>query len=196
LQLIPTPKWKLVVDIRDEAVVAVSCSAGVTTSMATEAIEQSREVHAKTATVQMDRRASQHHPHHAQPHGGPPQQQHGGPPPPPHQQQQQQQQQPPQPPQQHPGVRELRVEDALMYLDDVKAEFKDRPDVYTEFLGIMKNFKSQEVDTPGTIARVSKLFQGYDKLILGFSTFLPDGYKITLADLERQEAERQTQERA
>jgi paired amphipathic helix protein Sin3a len=93
-------------------------------------------------------------------------------------------------------MRELRVEDALMYLDDVKTEFKDRPRVYNEFLGIMKNFKSQEVDTPGVIARVSKLFRGYNKLILGFNTFLPDGYKISLADLERQEAERNAQERA
>jgi paired amphipathic helix protein Sin3a len=92
-------------------------------------------------------------------------------------------------------MRELRVEDALMYLDDVKTEFKDRPRVYNEFLGIMKNFKSQEVDTPGVIARVSKLFRGYNKLILGFNTFLPDGYKISLADLERQEAERNAQER-
>jgi paired amphipathic helix protein Sin3a len=86
-------------------------------------------------------------------------------------------------------MRGLRVEDALLYLDDVKREFRGRPHVYNEFLGIMKNFKSQEVDTPGVIARVSKLFRGYNKLILGFNTFLPEGYKISLADLERQEAE-------
>ena len=54
-------------------------------------------------------------------------------------------------------MRELRVEDALLYLDDVKREFGDRPMVYNEFLSIMKNFKSQEVDTPGVIAKVSKL---------------------------------------
>ena len=82
-------------------------------------------------------------------------------------------------------MRELRVEDALIYLDDVKREFGDRPRIYNEFLEIMKNFKSQEVDTPGVIDRVSRLFRGYNKLILGFNKFLPDGYKISLQDLER-----------
>jgi paired amphipathic helix protein Sin3a len=94
------------------------------------------------------------------------------------------------------GMRELRVEDALLYLDDVKREFKDRPAIYNEFLAIMKNFKSQEVDTPGVIDRVSKLFRGYNNLILGFNTFLPDGCKISLADLERAEALRVAEEQA
>mmetsp|Transcript_13355 Transcript_13355/g.40406 ORF Transcript_13355/g.40406 Transcript_13355/m.40406 type:complete len:799 (-) Transcript_13355:644-3040(-) len=44
----------------------------------------------------------------------------------------------------------------------------------------MKNFKAQEIDTPGVIRQVSHLFQGHNKLILGFNTFLPDGYKIGL----------------
>jgi paired amphipathic helix protein Sin3a len=94
------------------------------------------------------------------------------------------------------GMRELRVEDALLYLDDVKREFGDRPRVYNEFLAIMKNFKSQEVDTPGVIARVSKLFRGYNNLILGFNKFLPDGYKIRLEDLVQQDQERARQEAA
>jgi paired amphipathic helix protein Sin3a len=85
-------------------------------------------------------------------------------------------------------MRELRVEDALIYLDDVKREFGDRPAIYNEFLEIMKNFKSQVVDTPGVIDRVSRLFRGYNKLILGFNKFLPDGYKISLQDLERNDA--------
>jgi paired amphipathic helix protein Sin3a len=96
----------------------------------------------------------------------------------------------------HPGMRELRVEDALLYLDDVKREFKNFPGVYNEFLTIMKNFKTQEVDTPGVIQRVSKLFRGYNRLILGFNTFLPDGYKISLADLQRIEAEERAREQA
>jgi len=88
-----------------------------------------------------------------------------------------------------PGMRELRVEDALLYLDEVKREFGNRPRIYNEFLAIMKNFKSQEVDTPGVIARVSKLFRGYNNLILGFNKFLPDGYKISLQDLQAADAQ-------
>ena len=86
---------------------------------------------------------------------------------------------PPPPPQ----PRELKVEDALLYLDQVKLEFGDRPRIYNEFLEIMKNFKSNVIDTPGVIDRVRTLFRGYNKLILGFNTFLPDGYKIEMADL-------------
>ena len=83
-----------------------------------------------------------------------------------------------------PQMRELKVEDALLYLDQVKLEFGDRPRIYNEFLEIMKNFKAQEIDTPGVIRRVSTLFRGYNNLILGFNTFLPEGYKIELKDLE------------
>ena len=82
-----------------------------------------------------------------------------------------------------PPPRELKVEDALLYLDQVKLEFGDRPRIYNEFLEIMKNFKSNVIDTPGVIDRVRTLFRGYNKLILGFNTFLPDGYKIEMADL-------------
>ena len=57
--------------------------------------------------------------------------------------------------------RELKVEDALLYLDQVrrtlyigsitclivdskvKMEFQDKPHIYNEFLDIMKNFKAQ-----------------------------------------------------
>ncbi len=81
-------------------------------------------------------------------------------------------------------MRELKVEDALNYLDQVKIEFGSRPRIYNEFLEIMKNFKAHELDTPGVIMRVSDLFRGYNKLILGFNTFLPDGFKISIKDLE------------
>jgi histone deacetylase complex regulatory component SIN3 len=39
--------------------------------------------------------------------------------------------------------RPLNVTDALSYLDAVKVQFQDQPDVYNCFLDIMKEFKSQ-----------------------------------------------------
>lgn len=42
-------------------------------------------------------------------------------------------------------------QDALTYLDQVKVQFHDQPDVYNRFLDIMKDFKSQ--------AYVEALFQ-------------------------------------
>ncbi|PWN17764.1 hypothetical protein BCV69DRAFT_285648 [Microstroma glucosiphilum] len=72
----------------------------------------------------------------------------------------------------------LNVKDALSYLDQVKLQFAEQPDVYNRFLDIMKDFKSQSIDTPGVIERVSTLFRGHPSLIQGFNTFLPPGYRI------------------
>ncbi|CAH1169902.1 unnamed protein product [Phaedon cochleariae] len=82
--------------------------------------------------------------------------------------------------QQSPGsnFQRLKVEDALSYLDLVKYKFGSKPQVYNDFLDIMKEFKSQSIDTPGVIQRVSNLFKGFPELIVGFNTFLPPGYKI------------------
>lgn len=41
------------------------------------------------------------------------------------------------------GYRPLNVIDALAYLDKVKGQFSDKPNVYNQFLDIMKDFKSQ-----------------------------------------------------
>uniref|UniRef100_A0A1I7WHQ2 HDAC_interact domain-containing protein n=1 Tax=Heterorhabditis bacteriophora TaxID=37862 RepID=A0A1I7WHQ2_HETBA len=60
----------------------------------------------------------------------------------------------------------------------VKTQFADEPNVYTQFLDIMKDFKSQTIDTPGVITRVSRLFRGRSSLIMGFNTFLPPGFEV------------------
>ena len=95
---------------------------------------------------------------------------------------------PPQQPTGNSQFQRLKVEDALSYLDQVKYKFGNQPQVYNDFLDIMKEFKSQSIDTPGVIARVSCLFKGYPELIVGFNTFLPPGYKIEVRpDLNRTE---------
>lgn len=80
------------------------------------------------------------------------------------------------------GYRQLKVEDALAYLEQVKAQFHCVPRVYNDFLDIMKEFKAQTIDTSEVIRRVSSLFEGHRDLILGFNTFLPPGYKIELRE--------------
>ncbi|GIY36696.1 hypothetical protein CEXT_216131 [Caerostris extrusa] len=79
----------------------------------------------------------------------------------------------------------LKVEDALSYLDQVKYKFGNQPQVYNDFLDIMKEFKSQSIDTPGVIQRVSNLFRGHPELIVGFNTFLPPGYRIEVQPNEQ-----------
>lgn len=63
----------------------------------------------------------------------------------------------------------LKVEDALTYLDQVKFKFGNQPQVYNDFLDIMKEFKSQSIDTPGVIQRVSNLFKVRLQAIRTFS---------------------------
>lgn len=74
----------------------------------------------------------------------------------------------------------LTTNDALSYLKAVKDMFQDKKDKYEEFLEVMKQFKAQRLDTTGVILRVKELFRGHRALILGFNTFLPKGYEITL----------------
>ncbi|OJJ46130.1 hypothetical protein ASPZODRAFT_133127 [Penicilliopsis zonata CBS 506.65] len=84
------------------------------------------------------------------------------------------------------------LNDALSYLDQVKVRFVDQPDVYNRFLDIMKDFKSQAIDTPGVIQRVSSLFNGHPALIQGFNTFLPPGYRIECGTEDNPDAIRVT----
>lgn len=79
-----------------------------------------------------------------------------------------------------PQVRILRAEDAMMYLDEVKMVFGDQPQIYKEFLDIMKDVKMKQIDVPGVIKRVSSLFEGNRRLMLGFNIFLPDDHQIEI----------------
>ncbi|KAJ8077692.1 Rho guanine nucleotide exchange factor [Marasmius tenuissimus] len=79
----------------------------------------------------------------------------------------------------HSG-RPLNMTDATVYLDAVKRQFQDQPEVYSEFLDIMKDFQHQKIDTPGVIQRVSNLFHRSPFLIQGFSLFLPAGYRVEI----------------
>ena len=49
--------------------------------------------------------------------------------------------------QQQQQFQRLKVEDALSYLDKVKLQFSVQPQIYNDFLDIMKEFKSQSYVT-------------------------------------------------
>ena len=79
------------------------------------------------------------------------------------------------------GGRPLVVEDALAYLDRVRAKFvRAEPHVYNTFLDIMKDFKAQRIDTPGVVQRVVSLFGDDRALVLAFGSFLPSNYRLSL----------------
>ncbi|KAK9750900.1 hypothetical protein RND81_02G228900 [Saponaria officinalis] len=84
------------------------------------------------------------------------------------------------------SAQKLTTNDALAYLKAVKEMFSDKKEKYDEFLEVMKDFKAQRYDTSGVIARVKELFKGHRDLILGFNTFLPKGFEITLPPEDEQ----------
>lgn len=83
-------------------------------------------------------------------------------------------------PEQPAPSRKLKVEDALFYMDRVKYEFSNQPEVYSDFLDLLKEFKTKRIDTLGVIARISNLFRGHPELILGFNMWLPPSHQIEL----------------
>ncbi|XP_020586543.1 paired amphipathic helix protein Sin3-like 4 [Phalaenopsis equestris] len=80
------------------------------------------------------------------------------------------------------NTQNLTTNDALAYLKAVKDAFQDKKEKYEEFLEVMKGFKSHRIDTSGVILRVKELFIGHRDLLLGFNTFLPNGYQIKLLE--------------
>ena len=81
-----------------------------------------------------------------------------------------------------PSCRQKTLEDVLAYLDRVKLKFEDAPEIYIQFLDIVKQLHAQSIDAPGFIERVLQLFRGHPMLILGFNPFLPRGYTIEFSD--------------
>ncbi|XP_061344448.1 paired amphipathic helix protein Sin3-like 4 isoform X2 [Gastrolobium bilobum] len=88
------------------------------------------------------------------------------------------------------GGQKLTTNDALAYLKAVKDMFQNKREKYDDFLEVMKDFKAQRIDTTGVIERVKDLFQGHKDLILGFNTFLPKGFEITLPLEDEQPAQK------
>lgn len=96
--------------------------------------------------------------------------------------------------------RQVKFENGIEFLDQVKLQFCKQPDVYKQFLSIMKEYKaklyvfialinthimlivSRSIDIPKVMARVIELFKGHEHLILGFNSFLPSGYTIEVQD--------------
>lgn len=76
--------------------------------------------------------------------------------------------------------RKLKIEDALFYMNKVKYEFSNQPEVYGDFLDLLGEFKTKRIDYPGVIARISNLFNGHPELIMGFNMWLPPNHQIEI----------------
>jgi hypothetical protein len=72
----------------------------------------------------------------------------------------------------------MKHEDALEYLERIRATFSQMPFIYNSFLAMMQEFKSQKINTQQVIDRTTLLFKGHPDLIDGFNMFLPAGHRI------------------
>ncbi|XP_020405878.1 uncharacterized protein [Zea mays] len=81
------------------------------------------------------------------------------------------------------GSGSLTARDALAYIKAVKDNFQEKRHTYEQFLQVMRDFKSNRLDSAGLIARVKTLFHGYPDLVLGINAFLPKGHAIRPQDL-------------
>lgn len=68
--------------------------------------------------------------------------------------------------------------DALSYVDQVKARFLDKPEVFNKFLDILGDYQKKKRSMPQTMRRISTIFAGYPDLIKGFDAFMPAGYGV------------------
>ncbi|XP_060193598.1 paired amphipathic helix protein Sin3-like 1 isoform X2 [Lycium barbarum] len=82
------------------------------------------------------------------------------------------------------STQKLTRSHARSYVKEVKDTFLNQMEKYHMFIDVMKDINNQRIDVGGVIARVKDLFKGYPNLILGFNTFLPNGYEITFNDDE------------
>ncbi|KAI7901625.1 uncharacterized protein BX663DRAFT_99457 [Cokeromyces recurvatus] len=71
------------------------------------------------------------------------------------------------------------MKDAVGYLEQIKNE--ESPQTYHHFLEIMTEFKSEKINTPQVLERVTLLFKGKPWLIRKFLMFLPPSHILDLS---------------
>ncbi|KAF8602349.1 kinase-like protein [Ceratobasidium sp. AG-I] len=83
----------------------------------------------------------------------------------------------PQSPHSHPQT----IDGQFEYLQEIKATFKDNPEVYAHFLGTLNDLEAEETELLTIICNVSELFLEHPALIRGFNKLLPQGYYVDYA---------------
>ncbi|KAL5784331.1 hypothetical protein ACOSQ2_006723 [Xanthoceras sorbifolium] len=94
-----------------------------------------------------------------------------------------------------PSSSEELSQRSYAYIKAVQIRFKDQPDLYNKFSGLLRDFRDQRIHAAALGLQIKKLFEGHEDLLLGFNGFMPEGYMISLDDDEdEEEEETQTEE--
>ncbi|KAI8882603.1 PAH2 domain-containing protein [Backusella circina FSU 941] len=78
-------------------------------------------------------------------------------------------------------AKNLDVKDAVGYLEQVKSSYENEPQIYSHFLDIMNDFRSEKINTSQVLERVTLLFRGKPYLIRNFLMFLPPGHVLDVS---------------
>ncbi|XP_062028766.1 paired amphipathic helix protein Sin3-like 4 [Rosa rugosa] len=78
------------------------------------------------------------------------------------------------------GIRKLTRGDYFTYLKAVRDVLEDEEKIYHDFTQLLKDYSTQRLDLESVIDMVKNLFEGHPDLLMGFNTFLPKGYEITI----------------
>ncbi|KAL5100406.1 hypothetical protein RYX36_004733 [Vicia faba] len=68
---------------------------------------------------------------------------------------------------------EVNIEYARKYLEKVKTQFQDDPNVYQSFLAILNMYRKKEKSSEEVLQMVISLFKDQSDLVEGFIQFLP-----------------------
>nr|CAD7442718.1 unnamed protein product [Timema bartmani] len=72
----------------------------------------------------------------------------------------------------------LDLKNATSYLTQVRKTVGKHSHLYSNYLAILKKFKSHSIDTCDVMEKVTDLFKGHPNLIVGFMRFLPSEYIV------------------
>ncbi|GMI32551.1 hypothetical protein TrCOL_g1202 [Triparma columacea] len=66
------------------------------------------------------------------------------------------------------------IDDAISYITTIKKRFADEPEIYKQFLEILRAYQKEQVGIKDVLEQVSTLFADHPDLLKDFTYFLPD----------------------
>jgi histone deacetylase complex regulatory component SIN3 len=61
-----------------------------------------------------------------------------------------------------------KLKNARIYLEQVRVEFQDKPQVFQQFLDMLRSYNNGEIDVQGIVLLVRMLFDGHPELVRRF----------------------------
>jgi paired amphipathic helix protein Sin3a len=66
------------------------------------------------------------------------------------------------------------IDDAISYITTIKKRFANEPEIYKQFLEILRTYRKGQLGIKDVLEQVSTLFADHPDLLKEFTYFLPD----------------------